>query len=508
MTHPIVACAADIRASLKGVATVNPTFMTCDDKAPALTELVRAEGQLVELRLRVLADAGDLAAATAARDAAGWLATETRTRFADARADLALATALDRVHPVLAAAMRDGDATLAQAQVIRRALAALPSSVDADVVAHGEAHLVAQAAVFGPKELGRLGRRILEVVAPEIAEESEARRLAELEANAADKTRLTMRRLGDGTTRLSGIVPDASATRFATYLEAHANPRQPGTHTGKETEVGDPFTRLPYPRRMGQAFCAFLESLDPTRLPVHGGDATTVIVTLPLASLRTELGTAGLLGGGLVPGDEATGDLITAAQARRLACTAKILPAVLGGDSTPLDLGRARRLFSRGQRKALLIRDTTCRADGCDVPGTWCDAHHLDPWSTGGRTDLANGLLLCSHHHHRAHDTGSRTDRLPNGDLAKRSTDARRPTSGGQAPTFWRPVRPQRRASADGRTTTTRRRLTPQSPQRAEFASCEALKTRLVSAVRRRCQEGLASMISISGPMPGTLPFR
>ena len=167
MTHPIVACAADIRASLKAVASVNPTFMTCDDKATALTELVRAEGQLAELRLRVLADAGDLAVATAARDAAGWLAKETRTRFADARADLVLATALDREHPVLAAAMRDGDATLAQAQVIRRAIAALPSSVDADVVAQAEAHLVAQAAVFGPKELARLGRRILEVVAPD-----------------------------------------------------------------------------------------------------------------------------------------------------------------------------------------------------------------------------------------------------------------------------------------------------------------------------------------------------
>ena len=196
MTHPIVACASDIRASLKGVASVNPTFMTTDDKATALAELVRAEAQLVELRLRVLADAGDLAVATAAKDAAGWLAKETRTRFADARADLVLATALDREHPVLAAAMREGDVTLAQAQVIHRALAALPSSVDADTVAQAEAHLVAQAGVFGPKELARLGRRILEVVAPEIAEEAEARRLAELEANAAGRTRLTMRRLG------------------------------------------------------------------------------------------------------------------------------------------------------------------------------------------------------------------------------------------------------------------------------------------------------------------------
>ena len=415
MTHPIIDAASDVRASLKAVAGANPTFMSTGEKAAALRELVAAEGQLAELRLRILADAGDLAADTAARDAAGWLAQHTRTSYADARADLALANALGGERPVLAAAMREGGATSAQAHVIHRAISALPGRIDADTVAQAEAHLVAQAAHFGPKELGRLGRHILEVVAPEIAEEAEARRLAELEAHAADKTRLTMRRLGDGTTRISGRVPDAASTRLATYLEAFSNPCAGAD--GQQNE-GDPFTRLPYPKRMGQAFIQFLEAADPRRLPIHGGDATTVVVTVPLASLKAELGAADLLGSGLVPGDELTGDLITAAQARRLACTAKILPAVLGGDSVPLDLGRARRLFSPGQRKALLIRDKTCRAEGCDVPGTWCDAHHLDPWSSGSRTDLDNGVLLCNHHHHRAHDTaGYRTDRLANGDI-------------------------------------------------------------------------------------------
>lgn len=415
MTHPIVACAADIAASLKGVGCVNPTFMTTADKATALVGLVRVEGQLAELRLRILTDAGDLAEQTAAKDAAGWLARITRTRFADARADLALATALDREHPVLAAAMREGDVTLAQAHVIRRALTALPASVDTDVLTRAEAHLVAQTAVFGPKELARLGRHILHVVAPAIAEAAEARRLAEQEAHAADKTRLTLRRQGDGTTRISGLIPDATATRLATYLEAHANPRK---HSAvEEKATGDPFTRLPYPKRLGEAFCAFLESLDPTRLPVHGGDATTVVITIPLASLKKDLATADLIGAGLVPGDESTGEAITAAQARRLACTAHLIPAVLGGDSIPLDLGRARRLFSPGQRKALLIRDKTCRAEGCDVPGTWCDAHHLDPWTHGGKTDLADGVLLCNHHHHRAHDNAYRNEHLANGDL-------------------------------------------------------------------------------------------
>jgi len=421
VSHPIVAVASDIRALLKGVAGVNPTFMTTDEKATALCELVRAEGQLAELRLRILADAGDLADSTGARDAAGWLCHQTRTRFADARADLALATALDRDRPVLAAGMRDGRVMLAQAQVIRRALDALPARVDADAVALAESKLVAYAEDFGPKDLGRLGRRILDTVAPEIAEAAEAERLADLEANAADKTRMTMRRQGDGTTRISALVSDAVATRFATYLEAFANPRTTrgagGVTPTDAANTADPVTRLPYPKRLGEAFGAFLEAIDPTRLPIHGGDATTVIVTIPLASLRAELGAADLIGAGLVPGDDLTGDRITAAQARRLACTAKIIPAVLDGHSIPTDLGRAKRLFTPAQRKALLIRDQTCRAEGCDTPGTWCDAHHLDPWHTGGPTDLENAILLCSHHHHRVHDTGYRTDRLPNGDL-------------------------------------------------------------------------------------------
>ncbi|WP_224278574.1 HNH endonuclease signature motif containing protein [Nocardioides lacusdianchii] len=422
MNHPILAAASDIRSLLKGVAGANPTFMSTSEKAAALRELVAAEAQVVELRLRVLAGAGDLADATGAKDSAGWLVHETRTRFADARADLALAGALDRERPVLAAGMRDGAVTLAQAHVIRRSLDALPAAVDMDTVTRAEAHLVACATEFGPKELGRVGRRVLDVVAPEVAEAAEAARLADLEAHAADKTRMTLRRQGDGTTRLSALVPDAVATRLATYLEAFANPRaQRGNDPASESDdagvADDPFTRLPYPRRMGEAFARFLETADPTRLPVHGGDATTVIVTIPLDSLRAELATADLIGAGLVPGDDLTGDRTTASQARRLACTAKILPAVLGGTGLPVDLGSAKRLFTPAQRKALLIRDRTCRAEGCDVPGTWCDAHHLDPWRNNGPTDLDNGILLCSHHHHRVHDTGYRTDRLPSGDL-------------------------------------------------------------------------------------------
>jgi hypothetical protein len=134
------------------------------------------------------------------------------------------------------------------------------------------------------------------------------------------------------------------------------------------------------------------------------------MVTLDLDQLRTGLG--------LGLAETSTGETITAAEARRLACTAGILPVVLGGASEILDLGRTRRLFSPAQRKAMAIRDRHCQAHGCDIPAAWCEAHHAhNPWANHGRTDLADGLLLCSFHHHQAHNPHHATSRLPTGDI-------------------------------------------------------------------------------------------
>jgi hypothetical protein len=96
---------------------------------------------------------------------------------------------------------------------------------------------------------------------------------------------------------------------------------------------------------------------------------------------------------------------LSATEAMRLACSARIVPVVLGGRAQPLHLGRARRLFNDAQRAAMAVRDGTCRAEGCDIPADWCEAHHVGrTWGQGGLTDLEDGVLLCSFHHHRAHD--------------------------------------------------------------------------------------------------------
>jgi hypothetical protein len=69
-----------------------------------------------------------------------------------------------------------------------------------------------------------------------------------------------------------------------------------------------------------------------------------------------------------------------------------------------LDLGRASRLFTEVQRTALGLKHRTCAADGCERPFAWTELHHRDPWSQGGRTDLAEAVPLCHFHHQRIHD--------------------------------------------------------------------------------------------------------
>jgi hypothetical protein len=339
--------------------------------------------------------------------------------------------------------MRAGEVSLAQARVVARALTRVAPHVDPETLTKAEEHLVGLAAEFGPRQLARLADRVLEVVAPEVAEAVEARLLAAMETEARRRTKITLRRLGGGSTRISGILPDHIATRLAVYLEAHANPRrknafgEPAAPEGLDAaeiqtmlddavanpgplpSAEDPVERLPYPRRLGEAFCAFLENVDPTRLPIHGGDATTLHVTIDLASLTKDLAAGEVLTTGAVPGgDEGDLDRLTAGEIRRLACNAQILPVVLGGRSEVLDLGRTRRLFSPAQNRALLHRDRRCRAEGCDIPGTWAEAHHWVGWARGGHTDLADGVLLCSLHHHRIHDEARFTaERLPDGDV-------------------------------------------------------------------------------------------
>jgi len=173
-------------------------------------------------------------------------------------------------------------------------------------------------------------------------------------------------------------------------LQSIANPALPGAVTRDDPESG---RRLPTSEALGEAFSRFVERFPVGTLPTGGSNAT-VMVTIPLETLEGRLRSASIGALGLSP-----------AEARRLACAAGVVPAVLGTDSTVLDLGRRSRLYTLKQRQAMpLQQGGLCAVSGCGRPASWGDAHHLVPWSRGGRTDVGDGVLICPRHHTFAHD--------------------------------------------------------------------------------------------------------
>ena len=194
---------------------------------------------------------------------------------------------------------------------------------------------------------------------------------------------------------------------------------------------------LDWHEKRGRALVDLLEHLPTDRLT--GKVATTIITTITLEQLTTATHLAqlsaqlvkvkadennsktnatsttsvrptGLPYGpdvGAAPCD--TGHHHSTSQARRLACNAGILPAILNGTSVPLDLGREQRLFSNHQRTALATFYDECATIGCTRPYAWTELHHLDPWTNHGPTDLNNAIPLCGHHHRRIHDPALNT---------------------------------------------------------------------------------------------------
>jgi hypothetical protein len=107
-----------------------------------------------------------------------------------------------------------------------------------------------------------------------------------------------------------------------------------------------------------------------------------------------------------------TGERLSAGQLRRLAANHGIIPAVLGSDSVPIDLGRSQRLFTKEQRDALAVMDGGCTAPGCARPPSWCEVQHTNPWKLGGNTDLKDATLHCNACHHIADQEGWQYKRI------------------------------------------------------------------------------------------------
>lgn len=379
--------------------------------ALSLGEVDRLIARLQSVRLSLVAEAdrSEIASGSGLTGTSAWLALSTRRDGGQAARDVRLAAALDSDLPATRAALAAGDVSTEHAHVIARATAQLPDGLSLHERAAIEGDLVRRARLVDPATLRKEGRRILSATERSRAEVDahEDHVLRAEEEAALAKSRLTWHHNGDGTTTGHFTLPSLAAAILAKTVQQIASPRRfaqraatvakaAGAGTRAEVEVAtwDAFRTADgdWAHRYGKAFVELLEHLPTDSL--SGKVAATVVVTIDHDRLEAAVGAAHL----------DTGQDLSAGEVRRLACNAGILPAVLGGRSVRLDLGRQERFFTEAQRTALATRYDSCAAHGCDRPYAWSELHHEDPWSRGGRTDLAMAVPLCGHHHRRAHD--------------------------------------------------------------------------------------------------------
>ena len=243
---------------------------------------------------------------------------------------------------------------------------------------------------------------------------------------------------------LQGYLPAAEAEAFTAAVNAMAE---------SSRVAGDGLTAG---QRRADALALLLDRALATGVPAAGGSPATVTMTMSASELARLAGRDPAAYRPMAPVPRARADgaaqvggvPVGDATARFLACCAQVAPALVGSPGStaalqtapapgsladrlartpvePLVLGRAVRLASVGQRRALALRDGGCVIPGCAVAAPYTQPHHVQPWSLGGLTDLRNLASLCWMHHRHVESGRYRLTYIgPAGDIPAGDTPA------------------------------------------------------------------------------------
>ncbi len=378
---------AEISAILD-VIDPDQRMLTDVDRLAVVAAAIQVAGQAQALTATLAADTERVEAAgrVVGVPLASWLAAEHRLTRREANRLIGQGRDLARF-PRLEAEALQGHVGFSQATTISQVLGKLPDDLATSQVEQAEDMMIEFADQFDSAGLSQLSRHLVEVVDPVGVEEREAKRLEQDLKRAKAARHLNFLSDGHGSTLIRGSLPTLDAAPLVKLVEAYA---QDAKRAGLDRL--DPLAETVTPEmRRADGLCALAAAHQQAQLaPTNGGDRPRIMVTVRHDQLRDDCAAAGVLD---------SGERLTAGQLRQLACDAEILPAVLGGNSEILDIGRAQRLVTAPIRTALTLRDRGCVFPGCDAPASVCHAHHLVPWWAGGSTALSNLVLLCPHHH-------------------------------------------------------------------------------------------------------------
>jgi hypothetical protein len=386
-------------------------------RAKVLRELEAAAGALAVGRSRILA--AEEAAATSLRpgdrDFVAARARLTRTGLGEARREVRLAQTLDALGAV-AEAVEAGRVPVPHAEALARAAAAAGGEGRVRLAeASVQAELVALATRLPVREFASAAERLVAAFDPDTAErrhdDQRARRFLVL-SHQADGTHLRglLDRVAGAELRTAldavGFAPDESRSKE----QADADALVAAVARGVSGIAGVRRAGRPAEARAAAAWDGEQRAADAR---VSGVAARpTVSVLVPAATIaevaahrrRRAADADAERSAGVEPAALEDGTTLPMSELARFLCDSELGRVVLDAASVPVDLGRTSRLFSAAQRRAVIVRDRGCAWNGCDVPAAYCEVHHIRWWDRDrGPTNLDNGVLLCSHHHHTVH---------------------------------------------------------------------------------------------------------
>ncbi len=339
----------------------------------------RCESRLAAVKAEMV---GELARRRGGGPAADVLRDGLKQSRGRAKQDVQLAEQLGRA-PETAEALRAGSITPKQAKMIAEAVEQAPPGSPS-----GEAKLLDAA---GRESEDRFSRTVRDHMNEQILDDLEERRKRQRE-----RRYLNIKQEPDGMFSLLGRLDPVAGSRIETALTATAN---------RLFHAEDAKSRLSSGQRMADALEQLVtNSGGKTGKSAGKAQGVDLLVVADYDTVAGQLCEARLVDGTPLSVEELLG----------LACDARILPAVFKGKSEPLWLGRGKRHASRHQRAVLAVRDKGCV--GCGASANWCQTHHIVHWEHGGKTDLDNLCLLCSHcHNHLVHTKGAQVARDADG---------------------------------------------------------------------------------------------
>jgi hypothetical protein len=333
---------SELRSAIEGLRAESLPELPDARIEQDFAELQEAAEQLEAERLRRLAeiDRRGLYARDGHLSVASWLSAVHGVAWGSAREHVRVARGLEQM-PLTRRALEAGEFSMS---AVRSLVAA--READPEAFARAEPVLVEAARVHTLAELGRVVAFWRDRVQRE--------RGSEVPEGLRSRRGLSASVTFGGMVRVDGDLDPETGESLLTALRAVLDAEvRSGTGGRESDEDGTEENRTPAQRRADALGEICRQWLDRRERPVIAGERPHLTLTV---------GVEALVGAGSGELDH-TGPARTEL-ARRLACDASVRRVVVRAGSEPLDVGRRTAVVPAAMRRAVIVRDRTCRFPG------------------------------------------------------------------------------------------------------------------------------------------------